>query len=404
MSRRFYVVWLGQLLSGLGSDLTGFGAAFWVFAETGSIGWLAVMFGATAVPRLAVTPLLGLVDRLNRRVVMMAADTGAALATMVVIVIWVVGELAPSHLVVSTLVGSTFGSLQRPAYSAAMPTLVDSDQLDRANGLTQLGPGISAVVVPGLAGALVAWVGIGSIFIIDLVTFAVGIATVAAVRFGAVTDRQVGESFRLTTAVRWLRSDGRPLAALTLVLAGMNVALAGVGVTMVARAEDLAGEAAVGLGPTAGGVGMIVVSLVLGAWGTPRKRRIPAVGVAIVGFGLLLAASVAAPSLLLFVVCVGLAISTMPFLTATLRTIFQQWIPDRLLGRVFGILGAVTTAAEPLGLLLAVPLVGWSIAGSMVVAGATVAVLGTVVAWTPLLRPLNHPPATKPTMKDLPQR
>lgn len=145
---------------------------------------------------------------------------------------------------------------------------------------------------------------------------------------------------------------------------------------------------------------MIVVSLILGVRGTPRRRRIPAVGAAMVGFGILLAASVAAPSLSLFVVCVGLGMSAMPFLTATIRTVFQQWIPDRLLGRVFGIVGATTTAAEPLGLLIAVPLVGWSIAGSMVAAGAAVAVLGAVVALAPQLHPLDRPPARPPTPVD----
>ncbi len=397
MDRRFYLVWLGQLVSGIGSALTGFGAAFWVYAETGdSEAWLALMFGAATVPRLAVTPVLGIVDRFDRRAIMIAADTAAVLTTVAVIIVWLAGGLQPWHLLLSTIVGGIFAALQKPAYSAGLPTLVDPDDLDRANGLIQLGPALEIVIAPGLAAALVAWVGIGSVFAVDLITFVVGIATVAAVRFGAPaeTDPEDGDtSYRLSTAASWLLANRRPLVALAVVLALMNVALAGVGIAMVARAQDLAGEAAVGLGPTAGGLGMVIASLIVGARGTPSKRRVPAVGAAIAGFGVMLAASVALPSLLLFVICVGLGISVMPFVSATLRTLFQQWIPDRMLGRAFGILGAVTTAAEPLGLAIAVPVVGWSPVGAMTLAGAAVVVLGCVVATTPLFRPLNDPPS-----------
>lgn len=392
MGRRFYIVWFGQLLSTIGSDLTAFGVAFWVFAETGSTTWLAVMFGANAVPRIAITPLLGLVDRVDRRTIMLATDTGAALATMAIIAVWAIGDLRPWHLLVASLVGSTFAAVQRPAYSAALPSLVEPEVLDRANGLDQLGPGIGAIVAPGLAGALVAWVGVGAVFAIDLATFAIGMVSVAAVRFGGLAEPQPGERFGLWAAVAWLRSEGRPLGVLTVVMAATNVALSITMVAIVARAEELAGDAAVGLGPTAGGVGMVVVSLVVGARGIPRRRRMGAVGLSVIGFGVLLALAVAARSLALFAICVGLGISTLPFLTAIVRTVFQQWVPDRLLGRVFGVTGALTTVAEPVGLALAIPLVAWSIAGSLVVAGAAVAVLGVVVALLPALRPLDEPP------------
>jgi len=395
MDRRFYAVWIGQLVSGIGSGLTAYGVAFWVFKETDSTAWLAVIFGATAMSRLVATPLTGLVDRFNRRLVMVASDTGAAVVTAAVIWLWATGNLTPWYVVTSTIMGGIFGSVQQPAYSAAIPTLVDATKLDRANGLVQIGPSASTVVVPGISGALVAWVGLGSIFIIDISTFLVGVVTAAVVRFGDVTERAAGDSFRLRDAVRWLRADGRSVAALTLALASTNVALAGVSVAMVARARDLGGDAAVGLGPTAGGVGMTMVSLILGARGIPRWRRIPAVGMAMVGLGTLLALSVAASSLPLFVVCVGLAMSTMPFFVVSVRTIFQQWVPPHLLGRVFGVLGAATAVTEPLGLLVAVPLVGWSVAGSLAVAGAVVAMLGVAVALSSSLRPLNHPPQAR---------
>jgi DHA3 family macrolide efflux protein-like MFS transporter len=338
------------------------------------------------------------VDRFDRRLVMIAADAGAAVVTVAVIMLWVAGDLAAWHLVVSTFAVNLFISVQQPAYSAAIPSLVGSGELDRANGLIQIGPSVGAVVVPGLAGALVAWIGadsIGVIFVVDLATFLIGIATAAAVRFGGLTDPAAGESFRLMAAVRWLRSDGRSLVALTLVLAAVNVALSGVSVAMVAWAQNLGGDAAVGLGPTAGGAGMVVVSLVLGARGIPKRRRIPAMGLALVGFGVLLAVSVATPSLPLFVVCVGLGISTMPFVVSTVRTVFLQWAPPYFMGRVFGVLGAATTVAEPVGLVAAVPLLAWSISGFIAVAGAVLVVLGIVVALNPTLRVLNHPPAVQ---------
>ena len=90
----------------------------------------------------------------------------------------VAGRLELWHLALLAVVGSVANAYQDSAFQAAVPTLVPTDRLDRANGLLQLGPAVGALAGPALAGALVAFAGISGLLVLDLATFGVaGTAT-----------------------------------------------------------------------------------------------------------------------------------------------------------------------------------------------------------------------------------
>ena len=83
--RTFIVVWAGQLVSLVGSALTGFALAVWVFQETGSATRLALVLLSTILPGIVLGPLAGaLVDRWDRRWAMILSDSGAAVGTLII--------------------------------------------------------------------------------------------------------------------------------------------------------------------------------------------------------------------------------------------------------------------------------------------------------------------------------
>ena len=80
--RTFLIVWSGQFVSLIGTGLTTFALAIWVFQETGSATQLAMIVLAARLPMLVVSPFAGaLIDRWDRRMAMILADSGAAAGT-----------------------------------------------------------------------------------------------------------------------------------------------------------------------------------------------------------------------------------------------------------------------------------------------------------------------------------
>jgi len=174
----FGVVWLGQIVSVLASSMTTFGMTLWMYKQTESATAMGLMQVAFITPFLLISPIAGaMVDRYNRKLMMMLSDLGAVLSTSAILILYVSGYLEFWHLYVAAVINGLGNTFQWPAYSAAISTMVPKEQYGRANGLMSLmdaGPGVLA---PMLAGAILA-INIDGLFdsfalimLIDLITF-----------------------------------------------------------------------------------------------------------------------------------------------------------------------------------------------------------------------------------------
>lgn len=158
----FTLVWIGQIVSVVATNMTLFALTIWVFEKTGSataLGLIQVFFIA---PLLLVTPIAGvMVDRHNRKLMMMVSDLAAGLATVSVLLLQFLGVLEVWHLYIAAVIQGLGNAFPWPAYSAAISTMIPKEQYGRANGLMSLidaGPG---VIAPLLAGALLPVIGLG---------------------------------------------------------------------------------------------------------------------------------------------------------------------------------------------------------------------------------------------------
>lgn len=192
--RTFVVVWFGQLVSTIGSGLTGFAFGVWVYQETGSTTLFAMNMLAYAIPNLVVAPFAGaLVDRWDRRKVMIMSDTGAGLATLFVAALLVTSNLEVWHVFVATAVSATFTTFQWPAYSATTTLLVPKEQLGRAGGMVQIGEAVSQLIAPAAAGGLFITTGLQGVVMIDFVTYLIAVGTLLLVRFPQPETTKEGE-------------------------------------------------------------------------------------------------------------------------------------------------------------------------------------------------------------------
>ena len=154
--RTFFVIWSGQLVSTIGSGLTGFALGVWIYQETGSVTLFSLNLLAVAVPNLIVSPFAGaLVDRWDRRLVMIMSDTGAGLATLSIAILYMTGNLEVWNILLATAINSAFSTFQWPAYSAVTTLLVPKEQLGRAGGMVQIGEADLAAACASSRGSIV---------------------------------------------------------------------------------------------------------------------------------------------------------------------------------------------------------------------------------------------------------
>src|SRR5215213_5137860 len=188
--RTFIIVWFGQLVSLVGTGLTSFGLGVWVFQRTGSATEYALISVFAVLPGILLSPVAGvIVDRHDRRKIMILSDSVAALSTLVIALLYVSGTLAVWHIYISAMVSSASSAFQFPAYSASTSLLVPKQHLGRASGMMRSASAISLIISPALAGVLVVQIGLQGIIAIDFSTFLVAMLALAVVRFPAVPRR-----------------------------------------------------------------------------------------------------------------------------------------------------------------------------------------------------------------------
>ncbi len=146
----FTVVWVGQMISMLGTGMTRFALTIWAWQLTGSATALALVGFFSFGPIVLFSPIAGaLVDRWNRKLVMMLSDLAAGMSTVAIFVLYATGHLEIWHLYVAGAFAGTFESFQWPAYSAAITTMVDKKHYARASGMLSLAESISGIAAPG---------------------------------------------------------------------------------------------------------------------------------------------------------------------------------------------------------------------------------------------------------------
>ena len=361
--RTFFIIWIGQLISMLGSGLTGFALAVWIFDQTGKATpfALTVLFGN--LPRILLLPVAGsLADRWNRRLVMILSDTGNALVTISVFVLLSFGSLQFWHIYLIATIGSIFSAFQEPAYTASITMLVPKKNLSRANGMMQMGQALEMVITPVIAGVLFVAIGLRGILIIDFVAFLVAVGALLVVRIPqpelTETPEQTGRkpSILSDAAFGWNYLRARPgLFGLLWYYAMVNFLLNWSGVLIGPMILSRYPASALGTVQMFAGVGMLAGGILSSVWAGP-KRRITAV-IGFIGLALLgMIFSGLRPNPVLVGGGLLWLMFFIPSASAASQAVFQSKVAPDVQGRVFSIRAMIARSVMPVSYLLAGPL------------------------------------------------
>jgi MFS family permease len=381
VSRTFFIVWIGQLVSLIGTNLTLFAVGLWVFRQTGSVTDFALLSVATALPGILVSPFAGvLIDRWDRRRAMMLADAGAGVCMLALVALLATGRVSLPVLYLLFCVSSTFMAFQWPAYSAATTLLVDKANLARASGMAQSAAAVANIAAPLLGGLLIEVVPLQTLVACDVATYAVALATLAAVRFPAPPRGEGRASMWREAASAWSYIAARPgLAALLWLFTVTNFAVAFAQVLITPLLLGLGGTRALGVTLSVGAIGMLLGGVLASVWGGPARRVLGVLGFQ-VAVAALLAVMGVAPSIYVAGAALFGLFFVVPLVIACNNAIWQLKTDPALQGRVFAVRRMLTWGSMPVAYLLCGPLASAIGVGHVFVLVAVVSAMATATA------------------------
>ncbi|MDN4069610.1 amino acid adenylation domain-containing protein [Paenibacillus vini] len=376
----FFLVIFGQLFSVLGSGLTGIALGVWVFAQTGAVGDFAAISSASLIPGILVLPIAGaIVDRYDRRLVMLFSDIMMAVPIAVMAVLMATGSLEIWHIYVTSAVGSVARSFHRPAFVASIAQIIPKQYLGHANGIVQLASSSSEMIAPLVGVALYSTIGMANIFILDFLSFVVAIATLAIVRFPNTLFRKREETFVKEVLMGWKFIVKRPgmmyMIAFFLIgniLFGLATVLIQPLVLSFGSAPDLAAVT------TLGAIGAMTGGLLMSIWGGTKRMATGMVGFVILE-GLFMILAGLRPNVILTAAGVFGIWFSVTLVNTHWQSLIQTKVGLELQGRVLATNQMIAMSSMPIGYLLAGTLADSVFNTAMNPGGALAGVLGPII-------------------------
>lgn len=387
--RTFVTVWAGQLVSLLGTGMTRFALLIWAYQQTGAATTVALLGFFSFIPFIIISPLAGIVvDRVDRRLVMLFSDLAAGLTTIGLLILYSGGNLAIWHLYAAGLLTGIFEAFQGPAYSAATTLLVAPKDFSRVNGLRTLADSASQVLAPLMAGALLVWIGLAGVMWVDVATFVVALVTLLLVRFPRPVAGEAEHApghWRADVSFGLRFIFERPgLVGLIIIFMGLNLFgtityFAILPALILGRGAGELGWSAVQMGL---GLGGVAGSVVASTWGGPKRRIHAIYGGAALSFmcDWFFAFGKSVP---VWTMGAFLASFFIPLIMGNNQTIWQNKTPPAAQGRVFAASGMLRMATMPVAYLVAGPLADHVFEPAMEAGGALVPVFGPLVGIGP---------------------
>jgi MFS transporter, DHA3 family, macrolide efflux protein len=379
--RSFFILFAGQSLSLFGSALVQFALVWYLARQTGSATILAAATMVVMLPPILLGPFIGtLVDRTNRRAVMMLADGAVALATLALALLFLLGAAQIWHIYAALLLRALGGAFHTPAMASSLSLMVPRKQYARVAGIQQTLQGLVGIVAPPAGAVLLEVMHTQGVLMIDVATALLAIIPLAFIPIPQPVRLQAGEkpktSYRQDLRAGFAAIGRWPgLKAVMFLAAFINFLIAPTGSLMPLLVTKHFGLGALQYGLTDAllGFGMIGGGLLLSVWGG-FKRHIATTlaGVAGIGAGILVMGL--APAGLFPLALAGAAIIGIMASVANgpLQAVILTTVDPEMQGRVLSLVGSAAMAMSPLALAVAGPIAdlagirAWYIAGGAV--------------------------------------
>lgn len=366
---RFFAIFAGQAFSLFGSMLVQFALVWWLTQTTGSATVLATATLVAVLPMVFVGPFAGaLVDRWNRRLVMILADSLSAVVALAVVALFATDLVQVWHIYVAMFLRAVLGAFHWPAMTASTSLLVPPAHLARVAGLNQMLQGGMNIIAPPAGALLLTLLPMYWVLAVDVIT---ALLAVVPLLFVAI-PQPARDPAAAPTAAPSVLADMRVgfayvrgwtgLALIMAMAMLINFAMVPSSSLMPLLVTDHFRGGALQLASlqSAMGIGSVLGGVLLGVWGG-FKRRILTSLLGLIGMAVGMVVMGVAPA-----TAFGLGVAAMftlglmlPLVNGPIMAIVQAKVAPEMQGRVFSLMGSLSAAMMPVSLLLAGPLSDW---------------------------------------------
>lgn len=351
-----------QTISLFGSSLVQY-AIMWHITLTTESGMMMTLYIICGfIPTFILSPVAGVwADRYNRKILIILADGLIAAATLVLAILFLLGFDAIWLLFVMAAIRAFGAGVQMPAVGAILPQIVPQEKLTKVNGINGSIQAITMFVSPMVSAALLGLTSIEIIFFIDVVTAAIAIVTLLAFLKIAVhkkaAEKQTTSYFSDFKQGLQYVGNHQFLKTFFLFFAVFFVLMAPASFLTPLQVTRSFGDDVWRLSAIeiAFSIGMMIGGGIIASWGG-FQNKIKTLGFASIIMGLCTFALGIVPNFWVYLGFMAIFGVAMPIFSTPGTVLLQEKIEEEYLGRVFGVMGMISTSMMPLGMLIFGPL------------------------------------------------
>ena len=339
--KKFFLLWIGELISSIGGGLTSFGLGVYVFQKTGSAAGMALVTLLGFLPTLVFTVPAGvLADRYDRRVLMMIGDGCSGLGILYIFLCMLRGEANLVQICIGVFVSAIFSSLLDPSYRATITDLLSKEEFSKASGLVSLAGSARYLFSPVIAGLLLAYHDISLLLLIDVSTFFVTITTTFIVRRGIKAKQPTEKQSFLESMKEGWRAIHIEKGIFVLVLCSSLITLFLGTLQILVEPMILSFEDSkvLGIVETLCASGMLVSGMLLGGIGI-KKEYGKVLQISFFMAGIFMIGMSIFENLVSISIFGFFFFATLPFCNNCMDYLCRTNIPDALQGRAWGFIG-----------------------------------------------------------------
>lgn len=388
INKNYFLLWAGQLVSQLGDRFYAIALAWWVLERTDSPAVMGFFMVVSVLPELLFGLIAGgLIDRWNRKTIIVTADIFRGLFVITVALLQTMGCLEVWHVFIAAAVISLASAFFNPSVMAVIPQLVESDEIPRANSLSQMIGGLASIAGPVLGAALVGLIGYWPVFLVNglsylaaaLLAFFIALPPASPAGPKASLLEELKEGFKFI-------SNSRLVFIILIVIGVVHIFYGSLAVAMPFLAKSLTGDGIRNLAyfETAMGAGLILGAVLIGQQKLQSVNTRP-LFTAIITFGLCftllgLAGSkgiVITLPYIAIILFIGMAVAVA---SVYWRSILQVHVPNNMAGRIFSVASIIADVSLPVSFgVFGIALKYFSLAGVMISCGFSLIIISCLL-------------------------
>ena len=342
--KNFYKLWLGELISNIGSGMTAFALSVYIYEKTGSVSYVSLITLLSFMPSIILSPIGGLLaDRYDRRLLMIIGDLFSGLG--LVYILWNIqaGENSIVPIFVGITFSSIFTSLLEPSYRATLTDILDEENYAKASGLIQAAGSAKYLISPVIAGMILSVADIRVILLLDILTFITTCLMIFLVRksMNSETQNYKKDSFKELLEGLFIIKENRGVYSLVIIMFFVCFFMGFIQILIRPMILALSSVKTAGMMESLCAAGLLIGSLWIGIAGI-KKNYSKILAVASFFCGIFMSMTGVNKNLAIIGISTFLFFSTLPFMNSCADVLVRVSVPNELQGRVWGLISLIT--------------------------------------------------------------